>query len=100
MLKDRVEFIVLCELKKGTVLADFFGWIKVDLLKDTFVEMKDEGFISGEVLIDDLIVLKDIEITEKGRLHLEKLLQQTDYEKTYKYCQENNCLEDWVYGRA
>ncbi|TDM03703.1 hypothetical protein [Macrococcus carouselicus] len=99
MEKDRLKFIVLYELRKGTVLANFFGWIDVELLKDIFIEMKESEVISGEVLVDDVIVLKDIEITEKGRLQLEEMLKNPEYEKGYHLCCENKRLKDWVYGR-
>ena len=100
MLKDRLKFIILYELRKGTVLANFFGWIDTKLLKDSFIEMKREGLISGEVIVDDLVVLKDIEITEKGRLELVDMLDDPEYEKGYQLCCENNRLKDWVYGGA
>ncbi|ULG74810.1 hypothetical protein [Macrococcus brunensis] len=100
MIKDRLKFIILYELKKGTVLANFFGWIDTDLIKESFIEMKKDGFISGEVIVDDLVVLKDIEITEEGRLELEEMLKNPDYEEGYHLCCENNRLKDWVYGKA
>ncbi|GGB00112.1 hypothetical protein ERX37_08095 [Macrococcus hajekii] len=100
MLKDRLKFIILYELKKGTVLANFFGWIDFDLLRETLLEMKKDNEISGEVIVNDNVVLKDIEITEQGHEELLEMLKKPEYEKGYHLCCEDNKLKDWIYGEC
>ncbi|TDM12585.1 hypothetical protein [Macrococcus lamae] len=93
----RLEFVILYELRKGTVLAEFFGWIELETLEDTLKALKEQDFISGEIIEEDVVVLKDIEITEAGRLKLETMLNDDQYEAGYVEHYSNQKLKDWVY---
>lgn len=96
--QTRLEFIILYELKKGTVLANFFGWVDPELLKRSLVSLKEEGLITGEIIDGEQVVLKDIEITELGLNEVNYLskddLIRNGYDKYYKM----NRLEDWING--
>lgn len=94
---ERLEFVILYELKNGTVLADFFGWIDLNVLEGTLSAMKEQGFLSGEIVDEDVVVLKNIEITEAGRLKLETMLHDNEFEADYIDNYNKKQLKDWVY---
>lgn len=94
----RLEFVILYELKKGTVLANFFGWVDPELLKRSLVSLKDEGLIKGEIIDGEQVILKDIEITDQGLNEVNYLSKDSIIVNGYHKYYELNRLEDWING--